>query len=83
MQEKSTQPRCRISTLFAEASLAKLFQSLGDGEASQIPEGPCSLKSLESMLEKGLITEEEYAEIDTILLEKYRPYLGTLLSENA
>ena len=35
-----------------------------------------------SMLEKGLITEEEYAEIDTILLEKYRPYLGTLLSEN-
>ena len=35
------------------------------------------------MLEKGLITEEEYAEIDTILLEKYRPYLGTLLSENA
>lgn len=36
-----------------------------------------------TMLENGLITEEEYAEIDTILLEKYRPYLGTLLSENA
>ena len=47
MQEKSTLPRCRISTLFAEASLVKVFQSLGDGEASQIPEGPCSLKSLE------------------------------------
>lgn len=38
---------------------------------------------VKSMLEKGLITEEEYAETDTILLEKYQPYLGTLLSENA
>ncbi|MCC8044853.1 MAG: hypothetical protein LIP12_05060 [Clostridiales bacterium] len=35
-----------------------------------------------SMLEKRLITEEEYAIIDTNLLKKYRPYLGTLLSEN-
>ena len=30
-----------------------------------------------------ILTEEEYAEIDTILLEKYRPLLGTLFSENA
>ena len=36
-----------------------------------------------TILENGLVTEEEYAEIDTILLEKYRPYWGTLLSENA
>jgi len=36
-----------------------------------------------TMLEKGLITVEEYAEIDTILLQKYRPYLGSLFSENA
>ena len=36
-----------------------------------------------TILENGLITEEEYVEIDTILLEKYRPYLGTLLSGNA
>ncbi len=35
-----------------------------------------------SMLEQGLITEDEYTEIDTILLEKYHPYLGKLLSEN-
>lgn len=41
-----------------------------------------AISMAKSMLEKGLITEEEYAEIDTILLEKYRPYLGTLLSEN-
>ena len=42
-----------------------------------------SISMAKSMLERGLITEEEYAEIDTILLEKYRPYLGKLLSENA
>ncbi|MCD8299572.1 MAG: hypothetical protein LUC41_00100 [Clostridiales bacterium] len=36
-----------------------------------------------NMLGDGLITKEEYDEIDTILLEKYRPYLGTLFSENA
>ena len=41
-----------------------------------------AISMAKTMLEKGLITEEEYAEIDTILLEKYRPYLGTLLSEN-
>lgn len=29
---------------------------------------------------KGLLTEEEYEQIDTILLEKYRPTLSTLLS---
>jgi len=33
-----------------------------------------------SMLSKGIITTEEYAVIDTKMLEKYRPILGTLLS---
>lgn len=35
-----------------------------------------------TMLEKGTISEEEYTQIDTILLEKYRPVLGTLLAGN-
>ena len=34
-----------------------------------------------TMLEKGLLTQEEYADIDTILLQKYSPYLGGLLSD--
>ena len=42
-----------------------------------------ALSAAKTMLEKGLITEEEYAEIDTKLLKKYEPYLGSLLSENA
>lgn len=33
-----------------------------------------------AMLEKGVISEDEYAKIDTILLEKYKPTLSTLLS---
>lgn len=33
----------------------------------------------ESMLKAGLISEKELSEIDTKLLEKYRPSLSTLL----
>lgn len=39
-----------------------------------------SLSIARSMLEKEVISKEEFEEIDTILLEKYRPTLGTLLS---
>ena len=42
-----------------------------------------SLSVAKSMREQGLITADEYAKIDTMLLEKYQPYLGRLLSENA
>ena len=34
------------------------------------------------LLVQGLLTEEEYAEIDTILLKEFSPSLGTLLSQN-
>lgn len=34
----------------------------------------------ESMLDAGIISVEEYQQIDTILLEKYKPILGTLLA---
>lgn len=39
-----------------------------------------SLSVAKSMLKKGVISEGEFMQIDTILLEKYRPTLGTLLS---
>ena len=39
-----------------------------------------SLAVARAMLEEGAITEEEYSEIDTILLKKHRPILGTLLA---
>ena len=37
-QEKSTQKSCPISTLYAEDSLAKAFQSLENEKDSAIPE---------------------------------------------
>ncbi|MBR7083867.1 MAG: hypothetical protein IKI37_01630 [Oscillospiraceae bacterium] len=37
----------------------------------------------ETLLKNGLFSKKEYAEIDTILLEKYPSSLGRLLSENA
>ena len=39
-----------------------------------------SLSVARSMLEEGAITEEENRQIDTILLKKHRPILGTLLA---
>ena len=42
-----------------------------------------SLLLAKSLREKGLLTEEEYTVIDTILLEKYKPSLGTLFFETA
>lgn len=36
-----------------------------------------------NMKNSGLISEEEYALIDTIFLEKYAPILGTLCSKNS
>lgn len=42
-----------------------------------------SLTVAKTMRAKGLITADEYAEIDTVLLAKYQPYLGRLISENA
>ena len=33
------------------------------------------------MLEEGIISEEEYRQIDTIFLEKYKPVFGALLSD--
>jgi len=42
-----------------------------------------ALRFAYTLKKKGLLTEEEYAVIDTKLLEKYRPKFGTLFSENA
>ena len=36
-----------------------------------------------TLVDRGLLTHEEYAAMDAILLDKFRPCLGALLSENA
>lgn len=42
-----------------------------------------SMNMFQAMLKDGLITEEQYAIIDTKMSEKYSPIIGTLFSENA
>ena len=39
-----------------------------------------SMEMFRMMLENSLITEKEYAVIDTRMKEKYSPIIGTLLS---
>lgn len=41
-----------------------------------------SMNMFRTMLKNGLITEEQYAIIDTKMLKKYRPLLGTLFSDS-
>lgn len=42
-----------------------------------------AIEIAEGFRRQGLLTEEEYRQIDTILLRKYRPIIGTLSSETA
>ena len=39
-----------------------------------------SIHIAKTMLKQGIISEEDYTQIDTNLLEEYRPVLGTLLA---
>lgn len=41
-----------------------------------------ALSIARNLLEKGLLTADEYTVIDTILTERFKPSLGKLLSEN-
>lgn len=41
-----------------------------------------TMSMVRKMLAEGLITEEEYRQIDTMFLAKYRPLFGTLFSEH-
>ncbi|WP_368269900.1 SHOCT domain-containing protein [Enterocloster clostridioformis] len=40
-----------------------------------------AIEIAEGFRKNGLLTEEEYHQIDTILLQKYRPLLGGLSSD--
>jgi hypothetical protein len=42
-----------------------------------------SIRIAQNLREKGLLTPEEYREIDTKLRERYQPKFGTLLTEKA
>ena len=41
----------------------------------------CTMSMVRNMLKSGFITADEYTLIDTIMLEKYKPIIGTLFSD--
>lgn len=41
-----------------------------------------SLSVAKNMLKSGIITDDEFAKIDALLIKKYNPYIGKLLSKN-
>ena len=41
-----------------------------------------SLFIAKNMLKQGIISDEEFAEIDSLLIEKYNPFIGKLMSRN-
>ena len=41
-----------------------------------------ALAMAKTLVDKGLLTHDEYAVMNAILLDKFRPCLGALLSEN-
>ncbi len=42
-----------------------------------------TMSYVRQLRKNGTVTDEEYRKIDTIMLKKYRPILGTLLSGNS
>lgn len=68
----------RISAMSAAVSKAVMTMDEKQFRAEKMYR--ISLSLAKSMLEKGIISKEEYSEMDTMLLEKYRPVLGTLLA---
>ena len=40
-----------------------------------------TMSATRQMLEKGLISEEEYKQFDTKMQQKYKPVFGTLFSD--
>ena len=42
-----------------------------------------TMSIIRTLRKQGIVSEDEYKQIDTIFLRKYEPILGNLYSENA
>ncbi|MCD8214841.1 MAG: hypothetical protein LUC97_04240 [Clostridiales bacterium] len=63
------------------AAVLKVVMSMSNEQFEAEKSYQVSMFCFRQMLENGKITKEEYKQIDTILLKKYRPLLGKLLSD--
>ena len=70
-----------LMTVISAAASKVVFQ-MNEEQFEAEKDYQASLLCFKQMLENGKITQAEYEQIDTILLEKYRPLLGTLFCDN-
>lgn len=64
------------------AAASKVVFQMNEEQFEAEKDYQSSMLCFRQMLENGKITQEEYKQIDTILLEKHRPLLGTLFCDN-
>ena len=60
----------------------KVVRAVTDEQFEREKRYQTSMNMFRTMLKNGLISKEQYAIIDTKMLEKYRSLLGTLFSES-
>ena len=75
MQTGNTAP---MSATLQTASEAVMVMNEDQFEREKLYQA--TMNMFRSMLKKGLITEEQYTIIDTKMLQKYQPLLGTLFA---
>lgn len=75
---ENTAPMCATSQIVSEAVMA-----MNEDQFEREKLYQATMNMFRSMLKKGLITEEQYAIIDTKMLQKYQPLLGTLFSAHS
>ncbi len=61
---------------------SKVVVTVNDAQFEREKLYQASMSMFQTMLKNGLITEEQYTIIDTKMLEKYQPLLGTLFAAN-
>ena len=75
MRTENTAPMSATSQTASEAVMA-----VNEDQFEREKLYQATMNMFRSMLKKGLITEEQYAIIDTKMLQKYQPLLGTLFA---
>ena len=75
MRTGNTAPMSATSQTASEAVMA-----MNEDQFEREKLYQATMNMFRSMLKKGLITEEQYTIIDTKMLQKYQPLLGTLLN---
>lgn len=75
MRTENTAPMYATSQTASEAVMA-----MNEDQFEREKLYQATMNMFRSMLKKGLITEEQYTIIDTKMLQKYQPLLGTLFA---